>query len=374
MPDTRAEQTVPRSLQFALFAIGLLWLLAARVGAESAAAGFARLLHTDVFGPALSAAFLLILLVTGFTALSWLGTRDGSVRGTNALPTRASAPREWQKGVALGWALLLVALLPMVLGGALRPQFWLAPRAFGLASVSILALLLGSLASEICFRGFLFRKLIAALGPVAATILLSGVYALMGTSQRSTTPFSFFVTFVAGLLFSLAYLRTHALWLGWGLHFGWLVCMVVFFGLPLAGVADLSNVVVTNVAGSLWLTGGSYGPEGALFTGIVLLAGTLALYSLTRDYAWVYTHPPIVAGGYPMDVPPPAAHAAMEAPAGVTLVQIAPVLQAVPLPSRPGAQLASVPTTLPASLPDSQSVGAEHGVATTVDAADSSGH
>jgi hypothetical protein len=58
----------------------------------------------------------------------------------------------------------------------------------------------------------------------------------------------------------------------------------------------------------------------------VLVVGIAVLVRVTRDYAWDYTFKPIVAGGYPTDVAPPAAHIAMEKEASVTpsLVQILP--------------------------------------------------
>lgn len=317
-----ARQTAPRSLEFALFAIGLLWLLAARSGAESASEGIARLIRADVLRPLLNQAFLVILLVTGFTALNWVATRNGSTRSTNALPFRPTSREEWRRGAALGWALLLLTLVPMAIVGDLHPQFWLGPRAWGLAALALLTLLVAALAVEMAFRGFLFRRLIEATGPVTATVLLSGLYAFVVTRPLNTTPFSFFVAFAGGVLFSLAYLRTHALWLGWGLRFGWLASMGVLFGLPISSSPDFASVVLTNTSGRTWLTGGAYGPEGALLTGLILLAGVLVLYPLTRDYAWHYTHPPIVPGGHPTEVRPPAAHAAMEAAASPQLVQI----------------------------------------------------
>jgi hypothetical protein len=64
--------------------------------------------------------------------------------------------------------------------------------------------------------------------------------------------------------------------------------------------------------GHIWLTGGEYGPDGTNFMGFALLLGLIVLVRATRDYAWDYAHDPIIAAGYPMDVPPPAAHAAME--------------------------------------------------------------
>lgn len=313
----------PRTLYLALFAIGLLWLLAARTGAASAAQGITHLLHNDLLRPVLEEIFALTLLVTGFTALNWVATRNGSLRETNALPMRATAPREWQKGVALGWGMLLVTVLPMAVAGDLHPQFWFAPRAWLVLLLSLLTLLVRSLVTEIAFRGFLFKNLIATVGPSAATVILSAIYAFAATSYVNTTPYSFLVSVLIGFLFSLAYLRTHALWLGWGLRFGWLVSMAVLFGLPIAGNVDLESVVATDSSGKIWLTGGAYGPQGALFAAFVLLGGMFALYQMTRDYAWEYTHETIVPGGYPMEAKPPAAHVAMEQAASpAPLVQI----------------------------------------------------
>lgn len=346
----RARFPVPRSLEFAQFAIGLLWLLASRSGASSAAQGFARVLHTELVRPVLEQLFMLVLLATGYTALHWIATRNGSVRDTTGLRWRATAAREWQKGAAMGWALLLVALLPMMVAGGLHPQFWLTPQAWGTTLLSLLTLLLAALAIELAYRGYLLQCIVAATGPVSGTILLSLVYAFLVTSPFNRTPFSFFVAFAAGVLYCVAYLRTHALWLGAGVRFGWMASMGVLFGLPLSGTADLAGVVTTESSGQTWLTGGAYGPEGALLTGLVLLAGAAVLFLLTRDYAWAYTHEPIVAGGYPMDVPPPAAHAAMAAAAPPPLVQIGTpaAVSGPPLPRR------EAPPVDPPESPDSE--------------------
>jgi len=322
-PETPVSVPVPRSMQFALFLTGLLWFLASLSAAGHSAQGIADRLNLPLFQPLLQEAFFLFLLLAGYAALSWIATRSGSLRTTNALPTRPTATREWQIGAALGWAMLLAAVLPMVLAGNLHPQFWLAPRAWGMAILSILTLALATLALEVAFRGFLYRRLIAAIGPVMATLLLSAIYALFSSFRPNSTSFSVFVAFLLSLLFSMAYLRTHALWLGWGLHFAWDAAMGVLIGLPVAGYGTYNTLVDTNINGSLWLTGGAYGPEGALLTAVVLLIAMAVLYRLTRDYAWQYTHAPIISAGYPMDIAPPAAHTAMEkAAAPAPLVQI----------------------------------------------------
>jgi hypothetical protein len=319
--------SIPRSLELALFGAGVLWLLAAHALAVRAADGILDRLGWGAAQSLLTQGFFLFLLLLGFTTLAWIGTRQGSVRAANALPRRASSLREWATGAAIGWATLLAAVLPMMLLGALHPQFlWTAP-AWGAALLSVAALALGALANEVAFRGFLFRRLIDSVGPTSATLLLSALYAVLGSMRPNAGGLSFVITLLAGVLFSLAYLRTHALWLGWGLHFAWAASTALLFGLPVGGIATYATVVQTDATGPAWFTGGAYGPEGALLTLAAFVMAMVLVYAATREYAWNYTHEPIVPAGYPMDVPPPAAHTAMEQTAAAkpaTLVQIAP--------------------------------------------------
>jgi hypothetical protein len=214
----------------------------------------------------------------------------------------------------------------MMFFGSLHPQFSWTPSAFGAILLSLASLALAALANEVAFRGFLFRRLIDAVGPTAATLLLSGLYALLGSLRPNATGLSFLITLIAGVLFSLAYLRTHALWLGWGLHFAWAAATAVLFGLPVGGMVNYGSIVQTTVSGPAWFTGGAYGPEAAFFTGIVLLVAMAVVYRATRDYAWNYTQPVIIPGGYPMDIQPTSAHTAMEQAEATSqpLVQIAP--------------------------------------------------
>ena len=101
--------------------------------------------------------------------------------------------------------------------------------------------------------------------------------------------------------------------------------MGVVLGLPIAGHGVFGALVVSHTAGPRWLSGGAYGLDAALLTALVLGGGIIVLFRATRDWAWVYTHAPIVAAGYQVDVAPPAAHAAMEKSAPPPpLVQILP--------------------------------------------------
>jgi hypothetical protein len=200
----------------------------------------------------------------------------------------------------------------MALTGSLRVAFWTEPRAIRLILVNLAAIAAASLAEEVVFRGYPFRILIEAIGPVGATFGMSLLFAAARALQHGATRTGIFIAMLTGIVFSVAWLRTHGLWLAWGMRFAWVASMGVLFGLPVAGVVDYSTLVQTTTLGRTGLTGGDYGPEGATFTAIALIAGLIVLVRTTRDYAWRYTHIPIVPGGYPMDIAPPAAHTAME--------------------------------------------------------------
>lgn len=330
--DSTTTRRSERTLQLALFVTSVAWFLAADTVAARAARGLSERFAVDAARPLLTSVFLLFLLALGFSILQAISSRRGSLREVLGLPQRPTARREWQLGAALGWGLLVLAVLPMAIAGTLNVQLWTQPRAFGLLLLNLVTLAVAALAEEVAFRGYAYRRLIEAIGPVAATIGMSLLFGLGHALNPGATWTSTLVTMLAGLLLSVAWLRTHGLWLGWGFHFAWNASMGILFGLPISGINDFASIVQTRSFGQLWVTGGDYGPEGASFTAIVLLIGIAILVRITRDYAWHYTYVPIVAAGYPMEPPPPAAHVAMEqmaqqarpAPAAATLIQILP--------------------------------------------------
>lgn len=314
-------------MQLALCVTGLLWMFAARAVAERIAQLIASRLNLPAVEGLLQEFLLVALLLAGFAALGWLGTRHGSLRDSNALPSRTTTRQEWSRGFALGWGMVLFALLPVVLFRGIGPSWQFSAARLGQTLVSILTLALATLATELAFRGFLYQRLTAATGIVSSTFLMSLLYAFFGTSRPNATAFTFVVTFLFGLFYAIAWQRTHALWLGWGAHFAWAVIAGVVFGLPVGGYDTFATLVQSTVSGYGFLSGGAYGLEGSLFAALAICLGLPVLYRMTRDYAWHYTLPEIVSGGYPMDVAPPKAHTDMEAKAA-PLVQIASITPA----------------------------------------------
>lgn len=314
-----------RIFDLGLSVAAVAWFLAARELSARSAAGISQRLDSLALGLLLKPLFLLFLLLVGFQALDLIARRRSSTRDLLSLPRRSTRFEEWGVGAAIGWSATLLSILPVALFGGLHVQLWTEPRAFLYAAATLIAAALATLALEITFRGYAFRRLIDAVGATAATISMALVYGLLFAFTPGSTALSFLSIALFSLLLSLGWLRTHGLWLSWGLHFALTVTLGLLFGLPVAGSTELASILQTTAAGPRRLTGGFFGPLAATFTLVVLLCAIAALVRLTRDYAWNYTHTPIIPGGYPMEVAPPAAHTAMASaapPPPPPLVQI----------------------------------------------------
>ncbi len=322
-----SRRRLGRSFKFALFFTGLLWYALSEALAGRAARGITNRFNAEDARPLLTAFFLIFLLIVGFSLLDRGSRKTVSLWIALGLPRRPTSGREWLLGAAIGWGVAVASVLPMALGRTLHVRLWTAPRAFNLLLLHIATLLFATLATEIALRGFPFRRLIDAIGPIWATGAMAVLLGLVHGISPDATWISILVTMVGGVVLSLAWLRTHGLWLGWGLHFAWSAAVGLVFGLPIRGVSSFAAVIQTRAVGRTWLTGDEFGPEGAFLTLLALLIAIIVLVRTTDDYAWDYTRPELVPAGYEVTPPPPAGHLEMEQSAAAkapVLVQILP--------------------------------------------------
>ena len=309
----------------------ITWAVAANLIATRAARGLTvRLRWSDEF-LLLDGVFLVFLLTTGFAVLERIVASKAPVRKAVGLPRRPTAGVEWATGAAIGWGAVVLAVFPMALGGAFSVRFWVEARSIWLAGLNLVTIAMLALASEMAFRGYPYRRLIEAIGAAWATVVMSVVFGVAVTVYQASTygqAATYLSTLVAtlfGAVMCTAWLRTHGLWLGWGLHFAWIASLGVLFGLPVTAMDNVSSVVETRAIGARWLTGGELGVEGALLTLLVMLAAVVVVVRVSGDWAWDYTRPELVPAGYAMDVAPPTEHLEMEKQAAVPgLVQILP--------------------------------------------------
>ncbi|MGH7483719.1 MAG: lysostaphin resistance A-like protein [Longimicrobiales bacterium] len=227
---------------------------------------------------------LLAALAAGWTLL---------VLADNGLPDALgfhldrSAIAESAVGFAIGGAMLAVAVAALWAVGGLdyvaRPGG--APTEIGRAWLhGLLVLALPAFAEEALFRGYPFQVLVRGVGAVAATLAVSALFALVHAQNPAAERFGLLNIFLAGVLLSIAFLRTGSLWFASTLHLAWNWAMASVADLPVSGLSYLDTPGYEPVlAGPRWLTGGAFGPEGGAVGTLGFGAGLVAVWWCTRE-------------------------------------------------------------------------------------------
>jgi membrane protease YdiL (CAAX protease family) len=280
--------------------------------------------------------FLLLLGYAGFG--SWMD-RQSSPVSTQGLPRRPGLFGEVGLGLSVGWSIAVICVLPMVLIGGIEIVLVLQPTAWGWLFADAAFFALAALAEEIAFRGYGFQRFAYSVGPIGASLGFAAFYAIVQALQPGANHASIAVSVVFTLVLSMAYLRTRALWLGWGINFGWKASRALVFGLAVSGNNSHSPVVQGDPMGPFWLTGGGFGLDGTWIAFFVFLAAMPVVYRLTRDLDYHYNAPVIIPGGIPVDLDAAARAqhqaATRDAEPKPALVQILPVAAPPPKPVSP---------------------------------------
>lgn len=222
-------------------------------------------------------AMLTAALVAGWTALVLF---DGRPPGALGFAWTRRTPFELAAGMGLGVGALLVAAAAMALVGGLAYTGdaggigdWVQAQLFWLLLLAVPAA-----AEEALFRGYGFQALVQGLGAWPATLVLSGAFAVAHTQNPNVTVFALVNIFLAGVLLSVAYLRTRSLWFATAVHLGWNWAMAVPLDLPVSGLTFIDTPLYEPVVrGPEWWTGGLFGPEGGVVAALGFLAALVAL-------------------------------------------------------------------------------------------------
>jgi hypothetical protein len=190
--------------------------------------------------------------------------------------------RDFGWGSLLGVASLTVAVGIAAAVGAMRFDVHTTRLGFLAYAFGIVAFffLLSGATEELIFRGFSFQALIHNLGAPAALAIASALFGLAHLRNPSASALSTINTMLAGVWLGLAYLMTRSLWLATGLHCSWNFAMVFIFGLPVSGFTGLDEFAwLRGSSGApLFVSGGSYGPEGGVAATLALILSTLAIW------------------------------------------------------------------------------------------------
>lgn len=133
----------------------------------------------------------------------------------------------------------------------------------------------GAMGEEMLFRGYPFQTLIQAVTFLPATLLMAVVFAAAHMQNPGMTLLSVLNVALAGILFSIAYMKTRSLWLPFGIHWAWNFSQTTLYGFPTSGIARSTRaLVISESTGPPWITGGPFGPEGGVLATVALLVCT----------------------------------------------------------------------------------------------------
>jgi uncharacterized protein len=216
---------------------------------------------------------LMLLLVIAFSVMLKVLDR---VEG-NPLPAmglvRSHFLPDVLLGLGLGAGMVVLSVAPIAIAYHLGFHAVFSPHSLKLLCAVLLILATGAMAEEVAFRGYPFQRLMDAVGAALAIGLSSALFGFVHLRNPHASAFSLINTVAIGIVLAIAYLRTRALWVPWGLHFAWNLTLGVLFGLPVSGIAQFAVVVRGTASGPGWLTGGTYGIEGGAAGTLGIVAG-----------------------------------------------------------------------------------------------------
>jgi membrane protease YdiL (CAAX protease family) len=309
------------------FIIAILYFLVAKLLAHQ----FTRQFASEQWLPLAEQAVLAALLILGYSALGFVLDRQMHPLSEQGWPRRSGWPGEAGLGLATGWTLAVICVLPLTVLGGIAIRLSGSASAWGWLFADAAFFAIAALVEEFAFRGYAFQRFSHALGGLGAALAFSTFYAILQAVQpvaRSSA--SVCVSLVFGLLLSTAYLRTRALWLSWGINFAWKASSALLFGLAVSGDNSHSPVVQGDPMGPFWVTGGGYGIDGTWITFCVLAVAIPVVFRLTRDLDFKYNAPVIVPAGIPVDLDA-AARRQHETAMGLAEPAAPPLVQILPL-------------------------------------------
>lgn len=225
----------------------------------------------------LFAALQTAVLLGVFGLLTLLASRQLGLRITDfGLRPMGRGFRGFVWGLGLGAAVAVMALglAALVSSGG----WWIGDWSvwYWLQTVAVIGVVLfpAAFVEELAFRGVPLVVLSRSMGRWQALVFLGVLFGLAHLHNPGSTPLGVANICLAGVFLGQVFLNHGGLWACTGAHLGWNLALAgsgtQISGLPLP-IPGLDYIP----AGPVWLTGGSFGPEGGVLATVCLLAGCL---------------------------------------------------------------------------------------------------
>lgn len=253
------------------------------------------------FEPNFPVFFTVIILTFWTIILSWFCLRFFDHQNLESLgfALKSGWRRHILSGCTIG-ALMTIAVVGLqIIGGGTRitaNQFWWRGGALDISGMqatfadvlaALIFLMIAASYEELTFRGYPFQTLLRESSPLVPILFFSLYFGISHLENHASTFLSTANTILAGIWFSVAYLKTRSLWFTSSLHFTWNWMMGAFFGLPVSGYRIPQHpIFVSSNDNPIWLTGGAYGSEGGIAATIVIIIATIFIWYTPNIGHW----------------------------------------------------------------------------------------
>jgi membrane protease YdiL (CAAX protease family) len=133
---------------------------------------------------------------------------------------------------------------------------------------------------EFMFRGYTQFTLADGIGFWPAAILLSVSFGAVHLSNPGEGWVGAAAVVMIGLVFALTLRRTGNLWFAVGLHASFDFGETFLYSVPNSGIVFDGHLSNASLHGAKWLTGGTVGPEGSVFSFLTMAVLGLVVYWL----------------------------------------------------------------------------------------------
>lgn len=245
--------------------------------------------------------YVLNLIMGAFAAVAcifilWIKVFEKRNLASAGLGTREGWVLRYLWGFAFGLLMATSVVLGIrVLGGySIEAEIVITAADLVPIAVLLFAFVLQAGTEEFVFRGWMMGRLAERYGLWAGVIGNSLIFTLMHIDVDNTAALGLrgiaiftSTTFLFAVFLSLLVIRERSIWGAAGWHASWNWMFITCFGLPTTGIdLGLKPLLADYMPAPdapFWLTGGADGPEGSVFTPIILAVGCLIVVWMMRN-------------------------------------------------------------------------------------------
>ncbi len=202
--------------------------------------------------------------------------------GAYGLQMREAFGKSFWIGILMGFGevSLLVGLIAAFGGYSFGTLAVHGAGLFGWGILWLVAFVFVGLSEEFLFRGYAQYTLASGIGFWPAALTLSFAFGAVHLANPGEGISGVLDVVVTGIVFAFVLRRTGNLWLAVGWHASFDFGETFLFSVPDSGYMFDHHLSNATLHGPAWLTGGTIGPEGSVFSFLTMGLGALVIHFL----------------------------------------------------------------------------------------------